>query len=451
MSIKNLRKQEKGSKGITLIALVITIIVSLILAAVSIATLTGENGILSKANTAKTETEKAGAKEKVQMAVMSSFDDSGKLDYEQLKTNLDKVEGIDKNTVPVKIEKDSFDLTVRVDGYNVIIKENGEVIIQGESIGEDKPTLPSTADTKPYLPEGATIDEKHNTLENGVVIKDVSNNEWVWIEVPKSIYPEGTEKTEHSAIETAMQTYAKDYRQSGYSDTFYSTAQHGFKDSTDYDDWKKSMLESVFINGGFYIGRYEIGTTTPRTNKSEALTTPYIKQDLYPCNFITCAQAQELAKQLSTGGRQASLMFGIQWDLILKHIEEKGAKTQNELKTDSSSWGNYNNVTFEITRGEYTTAPSTSGSWNAITTYTKPASNVLLTTGGTDRNSILNIHNLAGNVKENTLERATNNTSPCACRGGYYRISGNTQPASYRSGETTIYSIYDIGARPALW
>ena len=55
---------------------------------------------MSKANTAKTETEKAGAKEKVQMAVMSSFDNSGKLDYTQLKTNLDKVEGIDKETVP---------------------------------------------------------------------------------------------------------------------------------------------------------------------------------------------------------------------------------------------------------------------------------------------------------------------------------------------------------------
>ena len=444
--------REKDIKGITLIALVITIIVLLILAGISIAMLTGENGILTKADTSKQETTKQGAKEKVQVEVMGSYDNNGKINLEELNDNL-------KNNIPNltyqgqhisnsnKIE--NLPEMVTVDGYEIEIKENGEVIIVGEQQEEPKKTLPSTADTKPFLPDGATVLE--DKLDKGVVIKDSSENEWVWIEVPKSIYPEGTEKTEHSAIETAMQTYAKDYRQSGYSDTFYSTAQHGFKDSTDYDDWKKSMLESVFINGGFYIGRYEIGTTTPRTNKSEALTTPYIKQDLYPCNFITCAQAQELAKQLSTGGRQASLMFGIQWDLILKHIEEKGAKTQNELKTDSSSWGNYNNVTFEITRGEYTTAPSTSGSWNAITTYTKPASNVLLTTGGTDRNSILNIHNLAGNVKENTLERATNNTSPCACRGGYYRISGNTQPASYRSGQTTIYSIYDIGARPALW
>ena len=50
------RKILKNSKGITLIALVITIIVLLILAAISIATLTGENGILTQANKAKTET-----------------------------------------------------------------------------------------------------------------------------------------------------------------------------------------------------------------------------------------------------------------------------------------------------------------------------------------------------------------------------------------------------------
>ena len=52
-------KTRKNQKGITLIALVITIIVLLILAGVSIATLTGENGILTRANEAKTSTEQA--------------------------------------------------------------------------------------------------------------------------------------------------------------------------------------------------------------------------------------------------------------------------------------------------------------------------------------------------------------------------------------------------------
>ena len=66
MKVKDLRKQ---AKGITLIALVITIIVLLILAAVSIATLTGQNGILTQANSAKEQTEIASVKEQAQMDI----------------------------------------------------------------------------------------------------------------------------------------------------------------------------------------------------------------------------------------------------------------------------------------------------------------------------------------------------------------------------------------------
>lgn len=63
MSIKKLRKVEKVNKGITLIALVITIIVLLIIAGVSIATLIGENGILTKVKKAKEEELKSQATE----------------------------------------------------------------------------------------------------------------------------------------------------------------------------------------------------------------------------------------------------------------------------------------------------------------------------------------------------------------------------------------------------
>ena len=80
--------QTRKEKAITLIALVITIIVLLILAGVSIATLTGNNGILTRTNQAKEETEKAGAKEKVQMEVIGSFDNYGKFNMDKLKENL---------------------------------------------------------------------------------------------------------------------------------------------------------------------------------------------------------------------------------------------------------------------------------------------------------------------------------------------------------------------------
>ena len=61
--MKTYKKQRKNTKGITLIALVITIIVLLILAGVSIAMLTGQNGILTQAQRAKNETENAQGKE----------------------------------------------------------------------------------------------------------------------------------------------------------------------------------------------------------------------------------------------------------------------------------------------------------------------------------------------------------------------------------------------------
>ena len=61
-------KEIPSNKGITLIALIITIIVLLILAGVSIAMLTGENGLIAKAATSKAKTEKAELEEKEKLA-----------------------------------------------------------------------------------------------------------------------------------------------------------------------------------------------------------------------------------------------------------------------------------------------------------------------------------------------------------------------------------------------
>ena len=65
----------KNNKGITLIALVITIIVLLILAGISIAMLTGNNGLLTKANDAKSETSKAEVIERINMELNAAYAD----------------------------------------------------------------------------------------------------------------------------------------------------------------------------------------------------------------------------------------------------------------------------------------------------------------------------------------------------------------------------------------
>ena len=81
-----MKEKNRTNKGITLITLIITIIVLLIVGGVSIATLIGENGILTRANDTKVAMGRAEAKEKVQIEVLGSYDNQGIIDIEKLNT-----------------------------------------------------------------------------------------------------------------------------------------------------------------------------------------------------------------------------------------------------------------------------------------------------------------------------------------------------------------------------
>ena len=461
-----MKKVLKEKSGITLIALVITIIVLLILAGVSIAMLTGDNGILTQAKEAKEANIAGTEKEQIQLAMQS-------LKMKKQADNVSTIVAADElqnqliadgaeNVTVESGENDSLVVKYADSKNQYTVNQNGEIGENGQTPGgPDKPgtetggTLPSTADTKPFLPNGATVVERD--LNKGVVIKDSNGNYWTWIEVPKSIYANTaynggtapTSSTDYAKIESTMQKYAEAYRGS-YTDEWYSEAQHGFASADKYNEHKKAMLKSVYENGGFYIGKYEVGTETLRTREDAPLTTPVIKEGAYPYNYVTNKQAQEKSKELATGGKTSSLMFGIQWDLVLKHIENKQGKTQEELKNDSTTWGNYNNAEFEITKGKYSTNYG-----NTFTevkgTYPKPRSSVLLTTGATERNSVLNIYDLAGNEWEWTLEKSTDTSNPSVYRGGSYHINRSNYPASSRSSITASISSSNISFRPALW
>ena len=138
----------KERNGITLIALVITIIVLLILAGVTIATLTGDNGILGKAKTAKTTNDEEKAKEQIKIAVMGSYGKDGELNYDDLKQNLGQI-GI--TGLP---DTASYPLKVTLDGVKATIKENGKVefgktIEVGDYVDYD-PTLEANASDLTY-------------------------------------------------------------------------------------------------------------------------------------------------------------------------------------------------------------------------------------------------------------------------------------------------------------
>ena len=97
--------------------------------------------------------------------------------------------------------------------------------------------------------------------------------------------------------------------------------------------------------------------------ESEAI----IQKNVYPYNYITCKQAQELSEGLAVEGKTSSLLFGIQGDLVLKYIENNSSITKSEIISDSTSWGNYKNSQFDVSKGKYTLTPDVANSYNQDT------------------------------------------------------------------------------------
>ncbi len=396
----------KKTKGITLIALVITIVILLILAGISISALTNQ-GLFEKAKEAKQKSEDA---QKNESAILENY----------------------------------------LAQMNAIIFSN---------INKNE-TNPEAA-----MPKGAIVIE--GDANKGIVIKDNNDNEWVWVEVPKTIYEKSVTETDYDEIYNALDTYATVYRKGSdkqnlnWKDEWYEGC--GIETSQKYTEMYNKMLSSVFINGGFWISRYEIGDSTAtlnnttRTSDSGTKGTPVSKQNQIPYNYVTCSQAQNLSSGLSTdSNKTSSLLFGIQWDLVCKFLEEKGGLSVSQLKSGddvgSTNWGNYSNSSIILTKGKYNISPNSSDNeWLDITSNIKNAQ-MLLTTGASEQTNKMNIYDFAGNEFEWTIEHATSDTNrPCSLRGGSFELSGYTYPASSRGNSAIIGNNGTVGFRSTLY
>lgn len=309
----------------------------------------------------------------------------------------------------------------------------------------------------PYLPTGFTKVDG-TTLDNGLTIQDSTGNQYVWIEVPKTeeVYPTAGLKItkftedEYTTIENDLHTYTSVYRNgSSFKDEYYSDEITGLT-KEQYIELKQKMLKSIYQHEGFYIGKYEAGTETARTETMPITEKVVIKPNVYPYNCLTCSQAQALASNMESGNYTTSLMFGVQWDLIMKYLETKGI-SQSDLTKDSTSFGNYKNNLWEITNANLKYKPKSSD-WLTGTYVKKDSSNyILLSTGADDQFSKQGIYDLAGNVWEHTLEFSFSSDYPCAIRGGCYYYDGNAYTATKRSESNLNVHDKGVGFRLAIY
>ena len=315
---------------------------------------------------------------------------------------------------------------------------------------------------------------KEGSVDTGLVIKDKAGNEYVWVEVPKTaaVYPTAginlntasltTEN--YTAIENDLKTYTSTYRNgTSFSDTYYADSDYAadwFADENAYNTAKQKMLKSVYENGGFWVGRYEAGIEENRTTSGNATITPLSQANKYPYTYVTRTQAHKLAKQVAgaSSAYTSDLMFGVQWDLVLKFIETKLVATnsniQSNLKTDSTNIGNYWNGSYNITNTSAKYSTNHGSSWSQVSSaYSKPSNSyVLLTTGASNKFSLCNISDLAGNVWEWTLEYTSDTNGPCARRGGSCLSYGSDIPASGRDFNDMASSyIFNRGFRVTLY
>ena len=386
----NPKFKNKQEKGITLIALVVTIVVLLILAGVSISLVLSNNGVISKSKDAKNQYAGAQVNDEKQLNEVSDWIDT-KVGDTTGGGSESKVDG-----VPIP---DGF---VYVGGT----KDSGLVISD------------ATADNEKY--KGQTT-----------VGTDLVGNQFVWIPV------DNIADYKRAAYSTQVATGTTDTTTNSEKINYSSSNSNYFTEALPDDE--KTSIEKY---KGYYIGRYEAGdqestnSKALRTSSSSSSNKVTVKAGQAPYNYVTRTQAKSLAEGFSAKQGYTSvkskLVSSYAWDTAIAFIQ----KTNSDYGS-SSAEGNYTDSE-EFTYIDITGASKTKAN----------GTSTLIPTGKTT--AVNNIYDMGGNVYEWTTESYSYASGPYAYRGGSYFNYFASAPAGYRNYHSDNANDY-IGFRLTLF
>ena len=416
------------NKGVTLIALAVTIVVMLILAGVTISVLNGENGIVKQAQKAKEESKIKELKEKVRIDIAGKRVENinGELRVSVLKEILDKY----FDNVPVETQITSETKLKAKEEYGKYEMKISDIDV-GEITYETSYTIFKDVNGEQVpIPEGYIVSENsdENIVNKGLVISDSRGNEYVWISctVDSSsnklqykrtewgVEKDGTDNSRAIKDELTLKdidvTYSKTDTDNGINEEI----------SKEIVAQINAEKESIKKYGGYYIGRYEVG----KDNK-----TAVIKAEQEPYVNIKWSKAYELAKGIGGGeGATTYLCSSYSWDTAINFIQNTTGK--NYATSIIGFNGNWKSQEVKDSSGKVIKPVNTAQRLN---------------TGLTT--ALCNIYDMGGNVGEFTTELNPGMSETVVLRGG----NDNGEPAGYRWDTTSGYASSRCGFRATLF
>ena len=476
------QKKKRLEKGITLIALVITIIILLILAGVTITMLTGDNGILKQATNAKEANSKAEFEEQVKLAVMASkINDTASINLETLENEINKING----TTITKSTDDNLPWTVKKESYEITITADGTITTNTTGKDDDKKDEVFASDgswngvvNSPKLVSGMTgvyWDENGNeikvTNENKDKWYDYENQKWAnavtkdgsyWVWIPRYEY----------SIETATKTINIKFIKTTQidADSDYTYVHPAFRNGT----------ATHFMNGewdseipGFWVAKYSAGfqqcsqtlnsngtATEPTTDVSkvvysnssytsfnsdyktnalnqiltadgkEKLSYPVFKPLTYAYNNISVGDSYTISQEIDSatafyglsGNSNAShLMKNSEWGAVAYLTQSSCGRSRTEVTINSKNLNNLNSKHIY-----------------AVTGY---AENIALGVSASSTNNISGVFDLNGCVWERVAGYITNGNPSLSTYGSSF-VNTTANPEGYKTLSTKYATVY---------
>ena len=434
----------KSTKGITLISLVITIIILIILAGITINLTLGENGLFRRAKQSKDEYLTAVEKEQKELNELykqlgiENLPENTKENPQEIGKEVALKDGWGTQTVTYTNTKNGLevkDLTKVATVYAVSVGNGDTVPVPKDFyyVGGTLATGVIISDAEADKYDGTTDKTTHAYRKN------LQGNQFVWIPCSIDNYNFVTTYTENSA------------------------ANYGYEQIP-------GEIAQIEKYGGFYVGRYEAGICMPTGTNNSGITTANIldgtSASSWQCSEFTTAEgkpvvqagaipwyhadhstASNVAQNMYKGNPYVTsgLMTGTMWDQMIAKIGDGNTKEA----------GNYNNSTFTSNTGIYHTTAGSSGTgaWSTTSASKTSGAYWLVESGMLDTYARYHIYDTAGNLWEWVEQVVSDSSSDVAftLRGGSFNNDASTFPASYRHYDYAGYTSTDRGFRVALY